>query len=197
MLLMRFYDVDRGSILLGGKDLRTLSPAEIRGQFGVVFQNDQLFRDTIGENIRIGRALSDLQLEEALRDAQAEQFVMEKGGLSAPLEPKASNLSGGQKQRLLIARALAGHPPFLILDDSSSALDFKTDAALRRTLRDRYRETTKIIIAQRVSSVRHCDQILVLEEGRALGLGSHEELLQSCPLYREIHMLQTGEEAAV
>ena len=193
-LLMRFYDPDQGRILLGGKDLRSMSPAEIRASFGVVFQNDQLFRDTIGENIRIGRELTDEQLLRALEDAQGAKFVEEKGGLSAMIEPKASNLSGGQKQRLLIARALAGNPQILILDDSSSALDFKTDAALRQNLKERYADTTTILIAQRVSSVHHCDKILVLDDGVPQGLGTHEELLQSCALYREIYSLQTGEE---
>ncbi|MBQ7090647.1 MAG: ABC transporter ATP-binding protein [Clostridia bacterium] len=193
-LLMRFYDPDQGRILLNGKDLRSMTPAEIRTSFGVVFQNDQLFRDTIGENIRIGRELTDEQLLQALEDAQGAKFVEEKGGLTAMIEPKASNLSGGQKQRLLIARALAGNPQILILDDSSSALDFKTDAALRKTLKERYADTTTILIAQRVSSVHHCDKILVLDDGVPQGLGTHEELLQSCALYREIYSLQTGEE---
>lgn len=193
-LLMRFYDPDSGRILLHGRDLRTLSPAEIRENMGVVFQNDQLFRDTIGGNIRIGRDLTEEQLLAAAEDAQAANFIAEKGGLDTQVEPKASNLSGGQKQRLLIARALAGKPEILILDDSSSALDFQTDAALRRTLREKYAGTTSIIIAQRVSSVRHCDKILVLDNGKALGLGDHDTLLQTCSLYREIYALQTGEE---
>ncbi len=196
-LLMRFYDPDQGRILLNGCDLRSMTPAAIRDSFGVVFQNDLLFCDTIAENIRIGRELSNDRLLEALEDAQAAKFVEEKGGLTAMIEPKASNLSGGQKQRLLIARALAGNPQILILDDSSSALDFKTDAALRKTLKERYAETTTILIAQRVSSVHHCDKILVLDDGKPMGLGSHEELLQNCALYREIYTLQTGEEVAV
>lgn len=196
-LLMRFYDPDAGRILLKGRDLRSMTLTEIRSVFGVVFQNDSLFRDTIGENIRIGRPLSEKQLLQALSDAQAAAFTAEKGGLSAPVEPKASNLSGGQKQRLLIARALAGNPEFLILDDSSSALDFKTDAALRKTIRAQYAGTTSIIIAQRISSVRHCDRILVLEDGKAMGLGTHEELLADCPLYRELYTLQTGEKVTV
>lgn len=193
-LLMRFYDPDAGRITLYGRDLRSMTPAEIRASFGVVFQNDQLFRNTIGENIRIGRDLTEEQLLRAAADAQATEFIAEKGGLAAEIEPKASNLSGGQKQRLLIARALAGKPDFLILDDSSSALDFKTDAALRRTLREHYANTTSVIIAQRISSVHHCDKILVLEDGKLMGLGTHEELLQTCPLYQEIYTLQTGEE---
>lgn len=194
-LLMRFYDPDEGRILLEGRDLRSMEPREIRKAFGVVFQNDQLFRTTIAENIRIGRDLSDEAVMEALQDAQGEAFVAEKGGLEALIEPKASNLSGGQKQRLLIARALAAKPEFLILDDSSSALDFKTDAALRKVLRGKYKETTFMIIAQRVSAVRDCDQILVLDEGKVAGLGDHDTLMENCSLYREIYKLQTGEEA--
>ncbi len=197
LLLMRFYDVDAGRIMLGGTDLRAMPPEKIRAQFGVAFQNDLLFRDTVRENIRIGRALSDQELLQALKDAQAADFVAEKGGLDALLEPKASNLSGGQRQRLLIARALAGHPRFLILDDSSSALDFKTDAALRAVLSRDYAGTTQILIAQRISAVRHCDRILVLEEGRAVGFGTHETLLRQCALYREMDRLQTGEGAVV
>lgn len=193
-LLMRFYDPDEGRILLNGKDLRSMEPKEIRECFGVVFQNDLLFRASVRDNVRIGRDLSDEAILAALEDAQGAEFVMEKGGLDALIEPKASNLSGGQKQRLLIARALAGKPAFLILDDSSSALDFKTDAALRKALRERYADTTSIIIAQRVSAVRDCDQILVLEEGEAAGLGSHSWLMENCPLYRELYQLQTGEE---
>ncbi len=195
-LLMRFYDPDEGRITLLGQDLCSLEPAEIRKHFGVVFQNDLLFRDTIGENIRIGRNLTEAELQTAVTDAQAAGFVAEKGGLEALIEPKAANLSGGQKQRILIARALAGRPDFLILDDSSSALDFKTDAALRKTLREQYADTTTIMIAQRIGSVRHCDQILVLEDGQCRGLGTHEELMEHCPLYREIYTLQTGEEVA-
>lgn len=193
-LMMRFYDPDEGRILLHGRDLRSMEPKEIRESFGVVFQNDQLFRASIGENVRIGRKISDERVMKALEDAQGADFVAEKGGLEALIEPKASNLSGGQKQRLLIARALAAKPEFLILDDSSSALDFKTDAALRKVLREEYAETTSIIIAQRVSAVRDCDLILVLEEGQAAGLGNHEQLMEHCPLYREIYQLQTGEE---
>lgn len=196
-LLMRFYDPDSGRIFLNGTDLRSMSPADVRNFFGVVFQNDSLFRDTIGANVRLGRDLTDERILQALKDAQADAFVEEKGGITALLEPKASNLSGGQKQRLLIARALAGNPQILILDDSSSALDFKTDAALRKTIKERYADTTTILIAQRISSVHHCDKILVLDDGVQMGLGTHEELLKTCALYREIYTLQTGEEVAI
>lgn len=194
---MRFYDVNEGSIRVAGRDVRSYGLQELRDKFGVVFQNDILFKKSIGENIRIGRNLSMERLEQAAKDAQAAFFVEETGGMSASLEARGVNLSGGQKQRLLIARALAGRPEVLILDDSSSALDYQTDARLRQTIQKEYGDTTSIIIAQRVSSVKNCDRILVLEEGRMAGFGTHEELLHTCPLYQEISRLQMGEGAAV
>ena len=196
-LLMRFYDVNEGSIRVAGRDVRSYGLQELRDKFGVVFQNDILFKKSIGENIRIGRNLSMERLEQAAKDAQAAFFVEETGGMSASLEARGVNLSGGQKQRLLIARALAGRPEVLILDDSSSALDYQTDARLRQTIQKEYGDTTSIIIAQRVSSVKNCDRILVLEEGRMAGFGTHKELLHTCPLYQEISRLQMGEGAAV
>ena len=196
-LLMRFYDVDSGSIRVNGRDVRSWDLKALRDCFGVVFQNDILFKKSIGENIRIGRALSLERLEQAAKDAQAAFFVEETGGMDASLEARGANLSGGQKQRLLIARALAGRPEVLILDDSSSALDYQTDARLRRTIHSEYGDTTTVIIAQRVSSVKNCDRILVLEEGKMLGFGTHRELMESCRLYREISRLQMGEGEAV
>lgn len=192
-LLMRFYDIQSGSIRVDGKDVRGYELHDLRSRFGVVFQNDILFKKSIGENIRIGRNLSMERLEQAAKDAQAAFFVEETGGMHASLEARGANLSGGQKQRLLIARALAGRPHILILDDSSSALDYQTDARLRQTIHRDYGDTTTIIIAQRVSSVKNCDKILVLEEGKMSGFGTHEELLQSCQLYQEISKLQMGE----
>ena len=194
-LLMRFYEVDSGSIRLRGRDIRSFEPEELRRRFGVVFQNDTLFRDTIGENIRLGREISREKLLHAAECAQALEFITAAGGLDAPVEAGGANLSGGQRQRLLLSRALAGDPELLILDDSSSALDYRTDAALRQALRREYAGTTTLIIAQRVSSIRHCTRILVLEDGRALGLGTHEELLAACPPYRELCRIQMGEEA--
>jgi len=196
-LLMRFYDVNEGQIRVDGQDIRSLDLKELRDRFGVVFQNDILFKKSIGENIRMGRELSWERLEQASRDAQAAFFVEEAGGMKASLEARGANLSGGQKQRLLIARALAGRPEILILDDSSSALDYQTDARLRQVIRRNYDDTTTIIIAQRVSSVKNCDKILVLDEGRMAGFGTHEALLQNCDLYREISRLQMGEGEAV
>ncbi|MBR5537441.1 MAG: ABC transporter ATP-binding protein [Clostridia bacterium] len=194
-LLMRFYDVNGGSIRVDGRDVRSYDLKALRDKFGVVFQNDILFKKSIGENIRIGRQLEMSRLEKAAKDAQAAFFIEETGGMDASLEARGVNLSGGQKQRLLIARALAGRPDILILDDSSSALDYQTDARLRQTIRQDYGDTTTVIIAQRVSSVKNCDKILVLEEGRMSGLGTHEELMQTCGLYREISKLQMGEGA--
>lgn len=194
-LMMRFYDVRQGAIRIDGRDVRSLPLTALRSRFGVVFQNDLLFKKSIGENIRIGREIDSRRLMQAGEDAQAAPFIGENGGLESPLEAKGANLSGGQKQRLLIARALAGRPSILILDDSSSALDYRTDAALRRTLRAEYGDTTTVIIAQRVSSVKSCDRILVLEDGKMAGLGTHQELLDGCRLYREISRLQMGEEA--
>ena len=189
--------MDSGSIRVNGRDVRSWDLKALRDCFGVVFQNDILFKKSIGENIRIGRNLSMERLEQAAKDAQAAFFVEETGGMDASLEARGANLSGGQKQRLLIARALAGRPEVLILDDSSSALDYQTDARLRRTIHSEYGDTTTVIIAQRVSSVKNCDRILVLEEGKMLGFGTHRELMESCRLYREISRLQMGEGEAV
>ncbi len=165
---------------------------QLRSRFGAVFQNDVIFENTILENITMGRALGREQAGHAVRHAMAEEFVTEKGGLGQQLDIRGANLSGGQKQRLLIARALAGNPEILILDDSSSALDYKTDAALRQELREHFRRTTCIVIAQRVSSVMSADHILVLEEGQAIGYGTHEQLMASCSVYREISSSQMG-----
>jgi len=191
-LLLRLYDIDEGQILIHGRDITTFPLQELRQKFGVVFQNDMLFKDTLHHNIDMGRNLTTEELNEALEVAQAAQFVGESGGLERDLAIKGANLSGGQKQRVLISRALAGHPEILILDDSSSALDYKTDAKFRTALNDRFDATTTIIIAQRISSIMHCDQILVLEDGLPLGLGTHEELMETCDAYREISEIQMG-----
>lgn len=191
-LLLRFYDIDEGEIRIDGQDITTLPLEELRKKFGVVFQNDMLFMDTIHRNIDMGRNLSTDALNEAMDVAQAAAFIEESGGLECDLAIKGANLSGGQKQRVLIARALAGHPEILILDDSSSALDYKTDAKFRASLEESYSDTTTIIIAQRISSIMHCDKILVLEDGEPLGLGTHEELMKTCAAYREISEIQMG-----
>lgn len=186
-LMMRMYDADTGRILVAGKDVRAYVPEELKQKFGVVFQNDTIFKDSITGNVTLGRKLSAEAVKEALYYARASRFVEERRDQEAEsLNIKGANLSGGQKQRILIARALAAKPEILILDDSSSALDYRTDAELRRGIKENYRETTLVIVAQRVSSIRNADHILVLEDGEIKGYGTHEELMQSCELYGEI-----------
>ena len=194
-LLLRFYDASSGSIRINGDDIRGIPPEELYSRFGICFQKDVLFADTIRENISFGREISEEELRRVLRYAQAEDFVdSNETGLDYNLSSRGTNISGGQRQRLLIARAMAGKPEILILDDSSSALDYRTDANLRRTLRDNFINTTTIIVAQRISSVMNCDHILVLENGRILGYGTHNELLESCLLYQEINNSQMGKQ---
>ena len=195
-LLLRIYEIDEGQIRIHGRDITTFPLEELRKKFCVVFQNDMLFKDTIHHNIDMGRNLDTEVLNEAISVAQAAEFISENGGLEHDLAIKGANLSGGQKQRLLISRALAGHPEILILDDSSSALDYKTDAKFRSALDESFDATTTIIIAQRISSIMHCDKILVLEDGLPLGLGTHEELMKSCDAYREISEIQMGGDEA-
>lgn len=194
-LLMRFYDVSSGAVYVGGDDVRSVPVETLRSRFGVAFQNDFLMADSVRANIDYGRNLTEADILSAADSAQAGAFISQlDGGLDYDLAQKAANLSGGQKQRLTIARALAGKPEILILDDSSSALDYETDAALRRALAGNYPSTTKIIIAQRVSSVRSADAILVLDDGRQIGLGTHEHLLRTCEEYALIYKAQMGED---
>lgn len=195
-LLMRFYDADRGAVRIDGCDVRKMEHQELRRRFGIVLQNDTIFEDTIMENISMGRGLDCQTAMKAAQYAKAAGFVKEKGGLSAGLEIRGANLSGGQKQRILIARALAARPEILILDDSSSALDYKTDAALRKELRDHFSETTCVIIAQRISSIMGANHIMVLHEGRMIGYGVHSQLMETCEVYREIGKSQMGTEEA-
>ena len=192
-LLMRFYDVRRGGVFIDGRDVRGYEKDELRRNFGVVFQNDIVFNDTLGSNEDFGRSIGQEGLDAAIRDAMAAEFVYGlKGGLDFVADIKGANLSGGQKQRLLIARSLAGKPRILILDDSSSALDYRTDAELRKTLGENYQDSTLIMIAQRVSSIRHLTHILVLKDGETIGYGTHDELMESCPYYRDICHAQMG-----
>ena len=189
-LLLRFYDPDEGRIFIEGRDIRTYERASLRQKFGIVFQNDFLMAASIGENIDFERELSPQALSEAAQYAKADAFIAEHGGYGELLTVRGSNFSGGQKQRLLIARALAAHPEILILDDSSSALDYKTDAQLRRALPEKFPDTTIIMIAQRISSVRFASHILVLDQGQAAGFGRDEELMKSCKVYRSIYASQ-------
>jgi ATP-binding cassette subfamily B protein len=192
-LLLRLYDPDEGVIRISGDDLRSIPQDELHTKFGVVFQNDILFADTIASNISFGREISQEQIEKAAACAQAREFIDQLPlRYEHMLATKSSNLSGGQKQRLLIARALAADPEILILDDSSSALDYKTDSLLRKALAEDFGNTTTIIIAQRISSIMHADRILILEDGKMLGYGTHTQLLETCEVYREIYELQMG-----
>ncbi len=193
-LMMRLYDADEGRILISGKNVRAYHPAELKQKFGVVFQNDTIFEDSIAENVTLGRQLTKEEIQEALLYAQAKEFVDDRSLKEAEsLNIKGANLSGGQKQRVLIARALAAKPDILILDDSSSALDYRTDAALRKGIKEHLQDTTLVIVAQRVSSIHTADHILVLEDGEAIGYGTHEQLMESCEVYREISKSQMGE----
>ena len=192
-LLMRLYDPDQGQVLIDGRDIRSYTPEDLRKKFGVVFQNDFLMEGTIADNIRFFRDLSDARLDAAAADAQAEFIAQRDGQMDAEVQVRGNNLSGGQKQRLLIARALAGDPEILILDDSSSALDYRTDAKLRRALREHYRNTTTVLVAQRISSLRHADLILVLHDGTVIGAGTHDQLMASCEEYRIIAETQMGD----
>lgn len=196
-LMMRMYDVDEGSIYIAGRDVRAYRPEDLKAKFGVVFQNDTIFEDTIAGNVTLGREMSEEQIQEALLYARASEFVEGRADKAEDaLNIRGANLSGGQKQRVMIARALAAKPEILILDDSSSALDYRTDLELRRGIREHYKDTTLVIIAQRVSSVRNADHILVLEDGVPIGCGTHEELMETCDVYSEISRMQTGGENA-
>ena len=192
-LIMRFYDVDSGGIYIDGRDIRTIPQSELYGKFGVAMQSDFLYTDTIEENIRFGRDLSHDEITAAAKTAQAHDFISAfPEGYSHMLAQHGTNISGGQKQRILISRALAAKPEILILDDSSSALDYKTDSNLRRALKENMHGTTVITVAQRVSSVKNCDTVMVLDGGQIIGAGTHEELLESCPVYKEISDSQMG-----
>lgn len=195
-LLLRFYSPDSGSILLDGRPLSDFSEAELHRRFGVVFQNDFLFADSIRQNIDFERPVSDEDRALAASVAQADFLSELPENDKTTLAERGMNLSGGQRQRLLIARALAVRPEILLLDDCSSALDYRTDAALRKALRKHFSDTTTIIVAQRISSILWADHILVLDDGSVVGSGTHAELMQSCETYREIYRSQMGEQAA-
>lgn len=188
-LLLRFYDADEGAVYIHGKDIRTMDPVQLRSMFGVVMQNDFLFAGSIAENVRFGRSVNDEEIEEALSLAHASDFTSD---MYRELTSKGTNLSGGQRQRVLLSRAFASKPEFLLLDDSSSALDYKTDASLRKTLETQFAKTTKIIIAQRVSSLQQCHMILVLDHGKIAGMGTHEQLLRTNKIYADIAASQMG-----
>ncbi|MBO5458430.1 MAG: ABC transporter ATP-binding protein [Clostridia bacterium] len=193
-LIPHFYDVREGRVFVNGRNVKNASVQNyLREKIGVVPQKAQLFKGTIRENLLWGRAdATDEELWAAAKIAQADEFIRQKGGLDTPVEQGGKNFSGGQKQRLTVARALVRNPDILILDDSSSALDYATDAEMRRGIREL--DTTVVIVSQRASSVREADKILVLDEGEAVGMGTHEELMQSCEVYREIYFSQYEKE---
>jgi ABC-type multidrug transport system fused ATPase/permease subunit len=192
-LLLRFYDVGSGAVRINGDDVRGIPAGQLYAMFGVALQNDVLFAESISQNIDFGRSLTGDQIKAAADCAQAEHFVDSlEDGFSHHLMSRGANLSGGQRQRILIARALAAEPEILILDDSSSALDYKTDANLRTALRERFGRTTTIIVAQRISSIKDADRIMILERGRVIGYGTHSDLAATCPIYRETLESQMG-----
>jgi len=192
-LLLRFYDTDSGNIYIDGENIRTVEKERLYEKFGSSLQQDFLYADTIEENIKFGRDIPFEDVKRAAQIAQADSFITDfADGYGHILSQHGTNISGGQKQRVLISRALAKRPEILILDDSSSALDYKTDASLRNALRDNMKDTTIVTVAQRVSSVKDCDLILVLDEGKIIGKGTHEYLLENCSEYKEISDSQMG-----
>ena len=195
-LIPRFYDVGKGMVLVDGRDVKDYSMKELRSIIGVVPQKAVLFKGSLKDNMRWGKAdASDEEIWEALEIAQAKEVAEKKGqGLEFMIDQGGRNLSGGQRQRLTIARALVRRPRILILDDSASALDFATDARLRRAIREKTGDMTVFIVSQRVSAIQSADCILVLDDGHLAGMGTHKELLSSCEVYREICLSQLSNE---
>lgn len=195
-LIPRFYDATRGEVRIAGLDVKEYQIEELRDHIGVVLQKAVLFKGTIAENLRWGKEdATEEELNEALEISQAKEFVDTKTGrLDFKIEQGGRNLSGGQKQRLTIARALVRKPEILILDDSASALDFATDAKLRKAIKEMKNQVTVFIVSQRASSIQHADQILVLDDGELAGIGTHDELLAACPAYQEIYYSQFPKE---
>lgn len=195
-LIPRFYDVVQGEVKVDGVDVRDYKLHQLREKIGIVPQKAVLFTGTIAENIRWGKEdATEEEIMQAASIAQAEEFIRKlPEGLNTQVSRGGLNLSGGQKQRLTIARAVVGKPSILILDDSSSALDFSTDAALRKALKESSQEMTVLLVSQRVSTVRQADKIMVFEEGRIAGVGTHEELMRGCEEYKEICLSQLSSE---
>ena len=188
-MIPRFYDAESGTVRVFGRNVNTYELDALREQIGIVPQKAMLFKGTIRSNLEWGKAnATDEELLAALDVAQAKDFVLEKdGGLDAPVEQFGRNFSGGQRQRLTIARAIVRRAPIIILDDSASALDFATEAKLRHALKNLDYDPTVFIISQRTSSISHADMIVVLDDGQAVGIGTHDELLSSCEVYKEIY----------
>ncbi len=194
-LIPRFYDVTSGKIMVDGVDIRKMSQKKLRSLIGYVPQKGVLFSGTIASNIQFAGNVSDVQMREAAQIAQAEDFINEKEDqFESPIAQGGTNVSGGQKQRLSIARAIAKNPKVFLFDDSFSALDYKTDVTLRKALQEKTADAAVIIVAQRISTILHADQIIVLEDGSVAGIGTHEELLKSCETYQEIARSQLSEQ---
>ncbi|MCM1242989.1 MAG: ABC transporter ATP-binding protein/permease, partial [Roseburia sp.] len=191
-LIPRFYDATRGCVRINGRDVREYSMEQLREKVGMVMQRAVLFQGSIRENLAWGKGDATTQeMDRALEISQAKEFVDAKPGkLEEQIAQGGKNLSGGQRQRLTIARAIVKNPEILILDDSASALDYATDARLRKAIREMEGDTTVFIVSQRTSSIQHADQIIVLEDGKVAGIGTHEELLADCEVYKEIYYSQ-------
>lgn len=197
-LIPHFYDSTSGKLIIDGRDVKSYDTEKLRQRIGTVMQKAVLFKGTIRSNLCYAdRFASDDELWAALKTAQADTFVKEKGGLDAPVAQCGRNFSGGQRQRLNIARALVGHPEILIFDDSASALDYATDAALRSAIRSLPNSPTVFIVSQRTSSLMHADKIVVLDDGKMVGLGSHDELMNNCEVYSEIYYSQYPKEVSL
>lgn len=193
-LLLRLYEPTSGEIFINNRPINSYTKDELYNMFGVVFQSDIIFAETISENIAFGRNINDNNIKYATQVAQAESFINKlKNKYDALVNVRGQNISGGEKQRLLISRALANKPDILILDDSTSALDYKTDAKLRLELNKNYENSTKILISQRVASIMNAEQILVIEDGKIIGKGTHNDLINTCSLYDKIANLQLGD----
>jgi ABC-type multidrug transport system fused ATPase/permease subunit len=194
-LIPRFYDATDGSVLIDGSNIQSFTKESLRNKISVVPQKAVLFSGSIRENMRWGNEnATDEEILDAIATAQGTSVVLDKGGLDARIEQGGKNLSGGQRQRLTIARALLKKPDILILDDSSSALDYATEAALRNAIKEKTADTTVFIVSQRASSIMHADKIIVLDDGEPVGIGTHSELFSECPLYKEIYETQFGKE---
>ena len=198
-LIPRFYDATEGTVKINGRDIKEYQTENLREHIGVVLQKAVLFKGSIADNLRWGKEdATEQEMYDALDISQAREFVDTKqGGLEFQIEQGGRNLSGGQKQRMTIARALVRKPEILILDDSASALDFATDAALRKSIKEMKNQPTVFIVSQRAASIQYADQIIVLDDGEMAGIGTHEELLKDCPIYQEIYYSQFPKEAVV
>ncbi len=193
-LLLRLYEPSLGEIYIDSRPINSYTKDELYNMFGVVFQSDIIFADTVAQNISFGRDICEEEIVYASKSAQANRFIDKlKGKYDALVNVRGRNISGGEKQRLLISRALANKPEILVLDDSTSALDYKTDAKLRHELSQNYRNSTKILVSQRVASIMNAEQILVIKKGKLIAKGTHNELIKNCSLYEEISNLQLGD----